>query len=69
MKTKLLLNRNVEIAFGSAIFILIIVGATSYRATVASGQSDQWVHHSHAVLYTLQDFLFAMERIESSYRV
>ena len=68
MKTKSHLNRKVQLAFGSAIFILLVVGAISYRAMVVSSESDRRVRHTHAVLETLQDFLFAVENIESSSR-
>jgi PAS domain S-box-containing protein len=66
MKTKSLLSRKVQLAFGSAIVTLLIVGAVSYRAMVVSSESDRWVRHSHEVLENLQDLRLAMERIESS---
>jgi diguanylate cyclase (GGDEF)-like protein/PAS domain S-box-containing protein len=62
------LNRKVQLAFGSAIVALLMVGAVSYRGMVASSESDRWVRHTHEVLENLQDLLFAMESIESSYR-
>jgi PAS domain S-box-containing protein len=66
MKTKSLLNRKLQLAFGSAILTLIVVGAVSYRGMVMSSESDLWVRHTHEVLESLQDLLFAMESIESS---
>ncbi|MGA2987953.1 MAG: PAS domain S-box protein, partial [Terriglobia bacterium] len=68
MKTKSVVNRKVQIAFGSAILIMLVVGAISYRAIVVSSDIDQWVRHTHEVLENLQDLRIAMESIESGYR-
>ena len=62
------MNRKVQLAFGSAILTLLVVGAISYRGMVVSRESDRWVRHTHEVLENLQDLLSAMQRIESSYR-
>ena len=35
---------------------------------LVSSESDRWVHHSHAVLESLQDLRFALESVESSAR-
>jgi diguanylate cyclase (GGDEF)-like protein/PAS domain S-box-containing protein len=68
MKTKFPLNRKVQLAFGSAILALLVVGALSYRAVVLSSESDRWLGHSHEVLANLHDLDFAMETVESSTR-
>src|SRR5271155_956023 len=68
MKTKFLLGRNVQLAFGSAILTLLVVGAISYRGMVVSSESDRWVRHTHEVLENLQDLRSAMDSVESSYR-
>jgi PAS domain S-box-containing protein len=68
MKTKSLLNRKVQLAFGSAIAILLVVAAFSYRGMVLSSESDRLVRHSHEILENLQKLLFAMQSIESSSR-
>jgi CHASE3 domain sensor protein len=68
MKIMSLLNQKVELAFGAAIAILLIVGAFSYRGMVLSAESDEWVQHTHAVLENLQALLFAEASIESSNR-
>jgi PAS domain S-box-containing protein len=68
MKKKSLLSRKVQLAFGSAILTLLVVGAISYRAMIVSTESNRWVRHTHEVLENLQDLLSAMSRIESSYR-
>ncbi|MGA3306940.1 MAG: CHASE3 domain-containing protein [Stellaceae bacterium] len=68
MKTKSFSNRTVQIAFGSAIAILLIVGAVSYHSIVVSRDRDKWVQHSHAVLSNLQDLRIAMVTISASIR-
>ena len=68
MKTKPVLDRKVQLAFGSAIAILLIVAALSYRGMVISSESDRLVRHSHEVLENLQELLFAMQSIEASSR-
>jgi PAS domain S-box-containing protein len=62
------LNRKVQLAFGSAVAILLVVGAVSYRSIVMSGESDRWVRHTHEVLESLQNLVADMARIESSDR-
>src|SRR5450432_1313625 len=66
MNTKFPLNRKVRIAFGSAIAVLLLVGVLSFRAMVASGDSDGRVRHTHEVLEHLQELLVAMGSIQSS---
>ena len=68
MKTKALLNWKVQLAFGSAIAILLVVGAFSYRSIVVSSESDRWVRHTYEVLVKLQELLFTLEDVESSSR-
>ena len=68
MKKKPLMNRKVQLAFGSAIFALLVVCGISYRGMVVSGESDQWVRHTHMVLDNIQDMLTAMRGVDSSYR-
>ena len=62
------LKRKVQLAFGSAIVILLVVGAVSYRGIFLSSESDRWVRHTHEVLENLQNLVVDMERIESSDR-
>src|ERR1700676_2188248 len=68
MKNKSLLNRKVQLAFGSGIFVLLVVGAISYRGMVVSTESDRLVRHTHEVLENLQNLLSEMRSVESSYR-
>jgi PAS domain S-box-containing protein len=68
MTTKSVLSRKVQLAFGSAILTLLVVGAISYRSMVASSESDRWVWHTHDVIANLQDLLAAMLTVESSCR-
>jgi diguanylate cyclase (GGDEF)-like protein/PAS domain S-box-containing protein len=68
MKAKSSLTWKVQLGFGAALLIVLFVGAVSYRAIMASGESDRWVQHSHKVLETLQDLLLSVKSIESSAR-
>jgi diguanylate cyclase (GGDEF)-like protein/PAS domain S-box-containing protein len=63
-----LLNRKVELVFGSAVVTLLLAGGISYRAIAVSSESDRWVRHTHEVLETLEDLLSTMRSIESSDR-
>jgi CHASE3 domain sensor protein len=66
--TKSVLNRTVLLAFGSAILVLFVIGAISYRALAVSEESDRWVRHTHEVLEKLQVMSSAVQTTESSYR-
>jgi hypothetical protein len=44
--TRISVIGKVNIAFGSAILTLIVVGAMSYRALLLSGTSARWVRHT-----------------------
>ena len=68
MKSKLWRTWKIRLAFGSAILILLAVGAVSYRGMVVSEESDRWVRHTHEVIENLQDLLFALKNVESSIR-
>src|ERR1035438_9140814 len=68
MRPKSLLNRKMQLAFGSAMLTLLVVGAISYRGIVVSGESARWVGHTHKVLESVQDLVFAVESIESNSR-
>ena len=61
MKTKSLLNWKVQLAFGAAFLILLVVGAVSYRGMLVSSESARWVRHSHEVLEKLQGYGYAAE--------
>jgi CHASE3 domain sensor protein len=62
------LHRKMQLAFGSAMLTLLVVGAISYRGMVVSSESGRWVSHSHEVLQSLQDLVLAVDRIESNSR-
>src|ERR1700723_1227177 len=66
--TKSVLNRTVLLAFGSAILVLFVIGAISYRALAVSEESDRWVRHTHEVLEKIQVMSSAVQTTESSYR-
>ena len=65
---KMLANWKVQLAFGAALVILVVVGAASYRGMVVASESDRWVRHTHEVLENLQELLFAMESNRASAR-
>ena len=58
----------VQLAFGSAVAILLLVGGLSYRSVVVTRENNHWVQHTHEVLENLQELQFAMETITSSIR-
>ena len=66
MKTKSLFSRKLQLAFGSAILALLVVGAISYRGMGESRESDLSVRHTHEVLENLQNLLAAMRMVESN---
>jgi diguanylate cyclase (GGDEF)-like protein/PAS domain S-box-containing protein len=68
MKPRSVEHLKVQFAFGAAILALIAVGTISYRAVIASGESDRWVLHTYEVLGNLNKLLAALESTESSYR-
>src|SRR5271155_1520263 len=68
MKTKSALGRKLQLAFGSAVLALLVVGVVNYRSMVESGNSDLWVRHTDEVLEKLQELLAAMETAESNAR-
>jgi CHASE3 domain sensor protein len=62
------LNRKMRLAFASAMLTLLVVGAISYREMVVSRDSAQSVSHTHEVLESIHDLVFAMESIGSNSR-
>jgi PAS domain S-box-containing protein len=68
MRSKSHLNRKMQLAFGSAMLTLLVVGAISYHEMVVSRDSARWVSHSHEVLESIQDLVFTVESIESNSR-
>src|ERR1700691_472395 len=68
MPTKSMSNRTVQAAFGSAMAVLLVVGAISYLGIAVSGAADMGVRHSHEVIENLQNLRLEMQRVESSSR-
>jgi diguanylate cyclase (GGDEF)-like protein/PAS domain S-box-containing protein len=68
MKPRTVARLTVQFAFGVAILALIAVGTISYRAVIASSESDRWVMHTYEVLANLNEILAATDSLESSYR-
>jgi PAS domain S-box-containing protein len=61
-------NRKIQLVFGSAILLFLVVGFVSYRTMVMSVESDRWFCHTHEVLESLQSLVFDLTTIESSGR-
>src|SRR6202522_3749029 len=68
MKNKSPLDRKIQLAFGSAILTLLVVGVISYHAMAVSSESGRWVRHTHEVLEHLENLLSSMQNLESSAR-
>jgi diguanylate cyclase (GGDEF)-like protein/PAS domain S-box-containing protein len=68
MRPKPGLNRKMRLAFASAMLTLLVVGAISYGEMVVSRDSARWVSHTHEVLESIHDLLFAVESIGSNSR-
>jgi PAS domain S-box-containing protein len=68
MKTKLMANWKVQLAFAAAFVTLFVVGALSYRTIVVSGESDRWVEHTQEVLENLKSLQFEMGSVSASVR-
>ena len=48
-----LTNRMVQLAFGSAVAVLLLVGGLSYRSIVVTSENNYRVQHTHEVLENL----------------
>jgi PAS domain S-box-containing protein len=68
MMIESLTKRTVQLAFGAAIAILIIVAGFAYRSIVISGENGRWVEHTNEVLKNLAELKFAFEAVSSSVR-
>jgi signal transduction histidine kinase len=61
-------NWKLQIAFGSAMALLVFVGAFSYRSITESNESARWVTHSRDVLKSIQLLRYSMEALTSNIR-
>jgi PAS domain S-box-containing protein len=68
MKAGTVSNRTIQLAFGSAITVLLLVAAFSYRSIAASSESNRWVEHTREVMDDLRDLTIGMAEISSSIR-
>jgi PAS domain S-box-containing protein len=68
VKTKSLLNRKAQLALGSALLVMLVMGAVSYRSMVVASDSRHGPQHSRDVFANLEDLLFAITSIESGSR-
>jgi PAS domain S-box-containing protein len=58
----------VQVAFGAAVAILMVLGAFSYRSVLIASDSDRWVLHTELVLRGLQELRVEMAAIQTSSR-
>jgi len=68
MKPKFPLKRQIQLALGVSMALLLAVGTSSYRGMAVSDESDRWVRHTHEVIENLKDLSAAMQSADSSYR-
>jgi diguanylate cyclase (GGDEF)-like protein/PAS domain S-box-containing protein len=68
MKSKSFSDRKVQLTLGSAILCLVVVSVASFRGMAVSDESEVTVRHTHRVLETLQDLLFAADGVDSNAR-
>jgi PAS domain S-box-containing protein len=62
---KSFLDRQVRLAFGSAILILLLMGALSIRWMSLADRASLWARHTHDVIEKVQDLSLAAESIQS----
>ena len=62
------INRKLQFAYGSAILILLALGAACFLSIVSARESELWVIHTHEVIEKLQDLLYSMRSVESNDR-
>jgi PAS domain S-box-containing protein len=67
LKTKSLSNR-ITLAFGSAIAVLLLVGAGSYRSIAAANESAGWVEHTRDVLKNIHLMRYSMQTVAAGIR-
>jgi PAS domain S-box-containing protein len=68
MNTKFPLIRKMQLGFGSALVILLLVSVVSYQSVLASAESERWVRHTYEVLENLEGLLSAMDDVETGVR-
>jgi PAS domain S-box-containing protein len=68
VKSRFNSDRYLQLAFASAMAILILVIVLYYRSMAVSRDSEAWVQHSHRVSSELDGMLYAMTNIDASGR-
>jgi CHASE3 domain sensor protein len=66
MTDKTGLARITHLGIGSAVAILLIVGASFYRSITVSREGDRRVAHTHEALENLEGLLSAMQDVDAS---
>ncbi len=56
------------LGFGTALCILLIIGALSYRKFLQEGVDQRWVAHTHQVLEKLDSILATQLELDSNQR-
>jgi PAS domain S-box-containing protein len=68
MKMKFLLIQKVQLAFGAALALLLVVGVVSYRINRNQVENKEWVAHTHEVLAAIEAVLSNESEAESAQR-
>jgi PAS domain S-box-containing protein len=68
MKMKFLLIQKVQLAFGAALALLLVVGVVSYRINRNQVENEEWVAHTHEVLAAIEAVLSNESEAESAQR-
>jgi diguanylate cyclase (GGDEF)-like protein len=68
MKTRLPLNRMIQLGFAAIVALLLIVDLVAFRSVIGAAESARWVRHTGQVLEHLGVLRPAVEATESDYR-
>jgi diguanylate cyclase (GGDEF)-like protein/PAS domain S-box-containing protein len=66
--SRLFSRYRVELAFASAVLILLVAGISSHRAIQTSQYSVSRVHHTYQVMASIDDLVAALSAVQSSSR-
>src|SRR5580700_2437641 len=65
MKAKMQPIRAMQIGFGAALAVLIVVGMAAYRGVIESNKSSRWTQHTYQVLEHIASLRSTMASIAS----
>jgi len=66
LETAVLRKPTVQVAFGSAIAALLVVGSLAYRSIHVASERNEWVAHTHDVLENLEKTQTGMDEMTGS---